>query len=252
MSASPPTALSTSLTFLCAVARVRRVGTLHEAAAAVSGNPSGTIIVPRIIRPAPWFATFTLPSNLDIRNIPISVSTNLATDADAQPSGAANDSIDTLCTHIPMNIAASLPAYIVSALTALAYTHASATTATKVFGRVAIVAGTPCTRLHHDKVRLRTLCTLFGPGCVVAPRHAVDTATLFGSARVRDAQLTPEEHDSLVLKRPAELVHLEPGDVAFLAGARADMSRTTTASIHRSPRVPSSCRRLVIQIDDIP
>jgi Protein of unknown function (DUF1826) len=86
---------------------------------------------------------------------------------------------------------------------------------------------------------------------VIAPRHAVDTLALLNSTAARNAQLTPEQHDSLVLTIPNELLHLQAGDVAFLCGARPDRTASGTASIHRSPRTSTRTRRLVIQIDDV-
>lgn len=54
-----------------------------------------------------------------------------------------------------------------AALRTLAAHHFRAVDTSILHGRIAVVRGTPCPRWHVDKVRMRGLGTLYGPGSVV-------------------------------------------------------------------------------------
>jgi hypothetical protein len=65
---------SSTSAFLCALSCVQHASSLCEAAKTISAaRPAGTIIVPHGVRRAPWFANVLLPSDLDVRDIPISI-----------------------------------------------------------------------------------------------------------------------------------------------------------------------------------
>lgn len=118
-----------------------------------------------------------------------------------------------------------LPAGARAVLADMAYVHARATGARYVYGRIAIVYGTPCPRWHFDKLVLRGLCTLCGPGCVL--------------------------RDTCAKAQMAEIA-LGEGDVVFMRGAGVDGRDLHSAVRHRSPAVPpGQPARIILQTDCI-
>lgn len=232
--------------FTATVASVRQVSSLPQAVTELKGGQSFAVVVPNVFRPVSWLTTHMLPKDLDIRNIELEF-------PHASDRIRCDEDENTLVRLLPQSIRKrTIPSRIPRALIALACAHAQATGASRVLARIAVVHGTPCTRLHVDKVQLRTICSLFGPGCVIAPRDAVDVHTLLNSRAVRNPQLRPEEHDDLVLRHPEMLINVKPGEVSFLRGIGSEITDNLkmTACVHRSPRLNSIRRRLILQIDD--
>lgn len=195
----------------------------------------GAVIVRGALKPVHWIERLAIPQNLDIRDIRVEL------DAGGRTA------------RLPSDVVSQLPPRARDALCALAVAHAAAceNESTKaVRGRVAHVKGVPCRRFHVDKVNLRTLATLAGPGCVIAPRSSVDLNNLL-SSHAKDPDLSNEEHDEYVLVDGSTAVEqLACGDVAFLPGSGFDDARVETAAVHRSPRTAKKEVRLVIQVDD--
>lgn len=131
----------------------------------------------------------------DIRNIPIQVNGNTAT-------------LDSTYWYIPR--------FLVDTLCDMAVMHSSICGEHTVKGRIALIRGTPCPKWHVDKVKLRGICTLIGPGCV---------------ARQDD-----------------QVLELESGDALFMKGCGAD-EKWEEAVWHRSPLVSKTDLRLVVQTD---
>lgn len=100
-------------------------------------------------------------------------------------------------------------------------THGLITGSELIKARVAVVYGTPCPKWHVDKVDLRGLCTLYGPGCCI-----MDEGEL----------------------------NLNQGDVVYMKGiGEAEREKFHRGVIHRSPIVEHDCRipRLVVQTDSV-
>lgn len=214
------------------------VPSLAEAAARIraANFSDGAVIVRGALQPVNWVERLAIPRNLDIRDIRVELD------------------VDGLTARLPGDVVPLLPQRTRDALCTLAVAHAAACENTKptkvVRGRVAQVKGVPCRRFHVDKVNLRTLATLVGPGCVVAPRSSVDMNSLF-SSRAKDPNLSNEEHDKYVLVEGSSAVkELACGDVAFLPGSGSDDADIEVAAVHRSPRTGEEELRLVIQVDD--
>lgn len=93
--------------------------------------------------------------------------------------------------------------------------------------------------MHVDKVRLRTLATIVGPGVVVARGREGAGGRVEGEDG--DGESDGEGGDVLEARR---------GDVVFLYGSGKDDGGRETAAVHRSPRVVGRARRLVLQIDE--
>lgn len=197
----------------------------------------GAVIVRGALKPVNWVERLAIPRNLDVRDIRVELD------------------VDGCSAQLPSDVEPLLPPRARDALCALAVAHAAASEnqaqpARVVRGRVALVKGVPCRRLHVDKVNLRTLATLVGPGCVVAPRSAVDLNNLF-SSHAKNPELSNEAHDEYVLVEGSTSVEkLDCGDVAFLPGSGFDDARIENAAVHRSPRTDEKELRLVIQVDD--
>lgn len=108
-------------------------------------------------------------------------------------------------------------------VTALARAHCEATGARVARARVARVSGTPCPRAHVDKLGLRALVALQGPGVVLLGGPSADDVALRAGA----------------------------GDVVFMAGVSDDEEDYGEPVWHRSPRraewMPD---RIVVQVDN--
>lgn len=212
---------------------------LADAAVAIRTSECGdsAVIVRGALKPVNWIERLTFPRTLDVRDIRLEIEAN----------GRA--------ARLPSDIERLLPPCARDALCALAVFHAMASEnptepTVAVRGRVALVQGVPCRRFHVDKVNLRTLATLSGPGCVIAPRSSVDLEKLL-SPQAKDPSLSNEAHDAFVLAGgDASVEELDCGDVAFLPGSGLDDDCVETAAVHRSPRTEKSELRLVIQVDD--
>lgn len=109
-----------------------------------------------------------------------------------------------------------IPTAVRDALCDMAILHSSLSGHGRVRGRVAVLRGTPCPRWHVDKVQLRGICALLGPGCVV--------------------------------KHEGKAMHLQTGDAAFIGGATSDAD-WDDAVWHRSPLVSDNAVRMVVQTD---
>lgn len=223
----------------CVPLCVLQAKSLAEAASLMRSSESadGAVIVARALKPVNWLERFSMPGSLDVRDIRVELVAN------------GNAAL------LPDDMTHQLPLRVRDALCALAVAHAAASQRAEpvpvVRGRVALVEGVPCRRLHVDKVNLRTLATLSGPGCVIAPRSSVDIKTLL-SERSRDPNLSNEEHDALVLlnETSSTVEELACGDVAFLPGSGLHNERVASAAVHRSPRTEKRELRLVVQVDD--
>jgi hypothetical protein len=222
--------------FVSASLTIHNASSLASGASEVACGARGAIIVRNAVRVLRWPARLP-PEDIDVTDIRITI--NLG------------------ATQVTSDDARRLPPVALRALRELALAHASATNVHRVVGRVAVVRGTRCPRLHVDKVRLRTIATIFGPGTVVAPRDAIDMEALLSQYSVNSIPKlcsSSQEHDAYLLTAPDRLVKLNAGDVAFLVGAGSDTNNLDldVASVHRSPRRPAHCRRLIVQIDDAP
>lgn len=211
------------------------VPSLAEAAERIPAA-KGPVVVRGALQPVNWIERMAIPFDLDTRDIRVEL------DKDGRTA------------RLPSVIAPLLPPRARDALCELAVVHAAASKkqgkpASVVRGRVALVKGVQCPRLHVDRVNLRTLATLYGPGTVVAPPSSVDLNKLL-SPYLRDPTLTNEERDKHVLVEGRSLEKLACGDVAFLPGSGLDGASVETAAIHRSPWTDKSELRLVVQVDD--
>lgn len=209
---------------------------LAEVAERIPGA-NGPVIVRGAFKPVNWVERMAIPWDLDTRDIRVELD------------------VDGRTAQLPSAVVPLLPPRARDALCELSVVHAAASEKqgkpTRVVrGRVALVKGVQCPRLHVDRVNLRTLATLFGPGTVVAPPSSVDLNKLF-SPHMRDPTLTNEERDKYVLVQGSTgLEKLSCGDVAFLPGSGLDGAGIETAAVHRSPWTRKSELRLMIQVDD--
>ncbi|KAI0566245.1 hypothetical protein FGB62_11g120 [Gracilaria domingensis] len=144
--------------------------------------------------PIPKPITRCLPP-MDVRDIILNVRDNKA-------------SISSPCRY--------LPDVLRDALCDMAVVHSSLCNVCKVKGRVSITRGTPCPKWHVDRVRMRGICSLIGPGTVV------------------------KEHN--------ETLHLCTGDAIFMRGAGMG-EKWEQAVLHRSPHIGEHDVRLVVQTD---
>lgn len=107
-------------------------------------------------------------------------------------------------------------------LSQLAWAHCTVTGATFARARIARVQGTPCPRAHVDKLRLRAMVTLQGPGVVI---------------------LHDSQPDRVALRAA-------PGDAVFMKGV-GELEEDDDGVWHRSPRRALWMRdRIVVQVDD--
>ena len=106
-----------------------------------------------------------------------------------------------------------LPPFVGAPLRALAAAHLAATGAPRVAGRVALLRGTPCPQWHVDKVPLRGLLALHGPGVEIAAE---------GGAPRRAGELLAAET-------------VETGDGVLMRGAGVHAEDLQHAVWHRSP-----------------
>lgn len=160
-------------------------------------RPSSYKLLPLISShlPLPPFLLSLFPS-FDLRDIPLSSS----------PTPLAS-------LPLPYSL---LPPSLSHPLRTLAGAHMAATGDDLVLGRVALVRGTPCPRWHVDKVRLRGLSSLQGPGC-----------------------------EMLVEER---LVQVEAGEGVLMQGAGLHGEDVENAVLHRSPRNDDGVR-VIVQTD---
>lgn len=156
--------------------------------------------------------------NLDVRDVPIRL---LATGGASIDAGHRR----------------RLPPLAAGALERLAAAHGALGGAGALRGRVAVVEDTPCPRMHVDKVRLRTVATIVGPGVVVARGREG------AGGRVESGEWESDGEGG-------DVVEARRGDVVFLYGSGKDDGERETAAVHRSPRVVGRARRLVLQIDE--
>ena len=184
-----------------------------------------TVIVPHLFRSLRSNEIRTIHAHMDLRDIPLRI------------------------TAAGVPVPREVPRFLHEPLRRLAEAHAAVVDANLVAGRVAFVSGTPCPRFHVDKLHMRTLCTLRGPGCVVAPDSALDLEKLFGGDIPFDAE--PSEFESYVVKNPELLEHSQERDVVFLVGAGEHGSKLAKAAVHRSPirDAKRDAPRLLVQID---
>lgn len=117
------------------------------------------------------------------------------------------------------------PKRIQDVLVDMSMTHARIVKSNAVRARVAVVYGTPCPRWHVDKVDMRGLCTLQGPGSVL-----------------RDESERDEESSE---------IHLNAGDVVFMRGAGEHGDDVQHAVTHRSPFIQNRLGqpRIIVQTD---
>jgi hypothetical protein len=220
--------------FLSATLSIQGASSLAAGATKVACGARGAVVVRNAVRVLRWPARLP-PEDMDVTDIRITIDLGLA--------------------QVASDDAHRLPPVALRALRELALAHACATNVKHVVGRVACVRGTRCPRLHVDKVRLRTIATIFGPGTVIAPREAINFEALsrqYSVIGIETECATSQDHDAMLLRAPDRLVKLNAGDVAFLVGAGSDANNLDLgiASVHRSPRRPANGRRLIVQIDD--
>lgn len=145
------------------------------------------------------------PFSLNIEAIPIHLNTTTTTTTST--TSAEQDAVVQLPWQCRL-----LPPDVRRVMVDMAATHARITDATLVSGRVAIVVGTPCPKWHVDRVDLRSICTMYGPGTVLRRDH-----------RMRYEAL------------PKDVIAARAGDVVFLRGAGSDGSELERSVVHRSP-----------------
>lgn len=110
-------------------------------------------------------------------------------------------------------------------LNALGAIHRRATGSCKSLGRVTRAAGTPCPKAHVDRLTLRAIATLRGPGTV-----------LLGS----------QNNDDVVMR-------LQEGDAVFMVGDPLDGAPTPPEDLvwHRSPKREEGMEdRVIVRVDD--
>lgn len=117
------------------------------------------------------------------------------------------------------------PKRVQDILVDMSITHARIVNSNTVRARVAVVYGTPCPRWHVDKVDMRGLCTLQGPGSVLQGEGEGG-----------------EDHSE---------IHLNPGDVVFMRGAGENGADAHHAVTHRSPFIQNRLEqpRIIVQTD---
>lgn len=158
---------------------------------------AGPKIFRRLVSPVslPQVMTALLPP-VDLRDIPMHASAAEVT--------------------MPLQYSVLLPPSISGALRKLARRHAMMSGSRSVAGRVSVIRGTPCPRWHVDKVALRGILTLHGPG-----------TELLAGTRVERVQT---------------------GDAVLIPGAGTKETETDNAVWHRSPQCESGCR-IIVQTD---
>ena len=124
--------------------------------------------------------------------------------------------------RLPSTRSLPLDPHVELVLKQLAAAYCEATGCETSRGRVARVHGTPCPKAHVDRLHLRALVTLQGPGVVI---------------------LSGKDPDAVVLRA-------NTGDAVFMTGF-SDDDPSLTPVWHRSPiRADWMPDRLVVQVDD--
>lgn len=150
---------------------------------------------------------------LDIRDLRVNVRLNR--------NPLENRNLETAQIEFPNLTGMWLPTEIRKVIIGMAGAHAYISQESNVRVRIATVRGTPCPRWHVDKVPLRGLCTMVGPGTVIW--DSVEQSSM----------------------------QLQSGDVLFLRGVYPENTYDQSALLHRSPHVESEVLkpRLVVQTD---
>ncbi|GJL72644.1 MAG: hypothetical protein NMNS01_18430 [Nitrosomonas sp.] len=101
-----------------------------------------------------------------------------------------------------------------------------------------------CPRFHFDRVPCRLVTTYRGIGTQWLAHHLVDRSKL-GAGN----QGKPDEHSGL-FEKETDIQQLSQGDVALFKGALWH-GNEDAGLVHRSPRLPSGARRLLLTFDFI-
>lgn len=124
---------------------------------------------------------------------------------------------------------------------ALVDLHATLTDAEHVGLRLAVTRGRPCPRFHVDRVGLRLIATLRGPGTEWLEHAAVDRRRLGLAAGAQ------REEDSGPLRVGAVIHRLEPFDVGVFKG-ESWPGNAGRGAVHRSPP-PDGDWRVMLSLD---
>ena len=155
---------------------------------------------------------------IDIRDIPIQV------------DKSSTNSQHQVTARLPTRYQC-LPPYIRDQLRTMAITHALITRQSKLRGRIATVKGTPCPNWHVDKVNLRSLCALHGPGPVIRDQHILfDTGNM---------EIVSHDREN----------YADQGDMVFMRGIGQFANMPHLGTLHRSPFHTSAVPRLIVQVD---
>ena len=110
--------------------------------------------------------------------------------------------------------------------------------------RLAVLDRAMCPRFHVDRVPCRLLTTYLGVATEWLPHHNADRSKLgIGN------QGKPDE-ESGIMNSNKDIKYLNQGDVALLKG-EAWEGNEGAGLIHRSPKLNSNSRRLLLTIDFI-
>ena len=110
--------------------------------------------------------------------------------------------------------------------------------------RLAVLDRAMCPRFHVDRVPCRLLTTYLGVATEWLPHHNADRSRLgIGN------QGKPDE-ESGIMNSDKDIKYLNQGDVALLKG-EAWEGNEGSGLIHRSPKLNSNSRRLLLTIDFI-
>lgn len=252
-----------------ATASITYAPSIRRAAHNIKHGERGAVVVRGAYSRIKWRLPLRrVPANLDEGDIPIRVrvaerSKEPGRSPNGRPDQDASDE-QGLSAHaeLPDGLKESLPEDVLQILRDLAVAHAATMEGTfkenqeiDVLGRVAIVNGTRCPRIHADSVRLRTMCSIWGPGPVLAPIESIKLDQLQSGMPAFDPYLSTEQHDAIVLRDDLHLVHTRCGDAVFLTGRNGafvdGQERVEGIAFHRSPRQAKGQLRLLLQIDDV-
>jgi len=194
-----------------------------------------------------WTRAATLNIGLWPRTLPPAIARRFAEAATAG-SFAIEAEVDLAFPDQARRVAASLAdpgleAFVWDDLRRLLPTFAAITGETRLVVRLDTVRDGMCEKLHADYVTLRMLCTYAGPGT-----QWVDAAdVVYGNLRRTDVPL--EEANASILRHPAALRQVSPGDVLALKGEDWP-GGAGRGAVHRSPPMGDSTPpRLLLRID---
>lgn len=107
--------------------------------------------------------------------------------------------------------------------------------------QLGVVTRNQCAKFHVDFIKMRLLCTYWGPGTEWVDNDVVDRGCLCHPS-------DPDDANARIVKNPRAVRRSEAGDVMVLKG-ESWPGNTNQGAVHRSPPVETSgARRLVLSL----